>query len=174
MRTSKIFVILILLFILSGCNKDQEEIETTVDLDVTTYVELLKAGSYDSLELPGFTYQHIPALLEYRDEKELIRNFPVNGISSLLQYECRLGMYVLWTIESIRAVAIDSKFLIGRFPSQNPIVEKIGVPFEMTGGDEAHEIVSEAYYNWWVNNGDKNFSEFKGIDPLTESGYQWH
>ncbi len=174
MRTSKIFVTVILFFCLSGCNKEEVELESTVALDVATYIDLLKAGDYDSMELPEFTYEHIPALLEYRDETQLIQNFPVNGISSLLQFDCRLGMYVLWTIESIRAVAIDSKNLVGRFPSQNPIVQKVGVPFEMAGGDEAHETVSMAYYDWWQNNSGKSFSEFKETDPLVDTGYEWH
>lgn len=76
------------------------------------------------MDLPEFTYKVIPALLEYKDETQTITDFPRDGISSFRQSECSLGIFVLWTIESIRAVAIDSENLIGRFPSQNPILQQ--------------------------------------------------
>ncbi len=88
--------------------------------------------------------------------------------------ECSLGMYVLWTIESIRAVAIDSEYLIGRFPSQNPIVQQREEPFDLVSGNEIQEMVSKAYYDWWEDNKDKNFDDFKNIDPLSDLEYRWH
>ena len=172
MKTLRTIIICIFLMGFLGCDKNESE--DLNNLDVDSYIELLKEGKYDSFELPGFTYKDIPALLEYRNETQIIRDFPNNGISSLKLPECKLGMYVLWTIESIRAVAIDSEYLIGRFPSQNPMVQKREDPSEIEDGNGVHEIISKSYYDWWENNKGREFNEFKQIDPLTNTEYQWH
>ena len=172
MKTLKILILCISLMSFLGCDKDESEDLNNVGVD--RYVELLKEGKYDFLELPEFTHKDIPALLKYRNETQLIKDFPINGISSLWLPECKLGMYVLWTIESVRAVAIDSEYLIGRYPSQNPIVQKREEPFDMDEGNEVHKIISQAYYNWWEDNKDKEFDEFKNIDPLLEAEFKWH
>ena len=171
MKTLKILILCISLMSFIGCDKDESENLNNVGVD--RYIELLKEGKYDSLELPEFTHKDIPALLEYRNETQLIKDFPINGISSLWLPECRLGMYVLWTVESIRAVAIDSN-LIGRYPSQNPIVQKREEPFGVEDENELHKIISKAYYDWWEENKDKGFDEFKNIDPLLETKFRWH
>jgi hypothetical protein len=88
--------------------------------------------------------------------------------------ECSLGMYVLWTIESVRAVAIDSEYLIGRFPSQNPIVQQREDPFDLKTKKEIQDLISKSYFNWWENNKHKNFGIFKNIDPLSDLEYRWH
>ena len=120
MKVLKFLIILVSLIGIISCEKDDtEEIH---NLSVEKYIELLKLNQYDSLNLPEFTYKDISALLKHRNESQIITNFPHNGISSLYAPNCKLGMYVLWTIESVRAVAINSKYLIMRFPSQNPIL----------------------------------------------------
>ena len=172
MKTLRTLIVCITLTSFLGC--DNNETEDLNKIDVDRYVELLKAGKYTSLELPEFTYQDIPALLKYSNETQVIKDFPINGISSLWLPECTLGMYVLWTIESIRAIAIDSKYLIGRFPSQNPIVQKIEEPYDIGDENEVHQIISQAYIDWWENSKDKEFEEFKNIDPLLKTGYGWH
>ena len=84
-------------------------------------------------------------------------------------------MYVLWTIESVRAVAINSKYLIMRFPSQNPILAiKDSDESDLVTDNESHEIAAKAYFDWWENNKYKDFDEFKNIDPLIETDYRWH
>lgn len=172
MKNLRTLIICISLISFLGC--DNNESEDLRNLDVDRYVELLKDGKYKSFELPEFTSKDIPTLLEYRNETQIITDFPVNMISSLAMPECSLGMYILWTIESIRAVAIDSEYLIGRFPSLNPLVQKREEPFEIENGNEVHEIISKLYYDWWENNKNKEFNEFKEIDPLSSSEYRWH
>ena len=172
MKTLKILILCVSLFSIVGCDKDESE--ELKNLDVEKYVEQLKNGEYESFDLPEFTYKDIPALLEYRNENQIITDFPHNGISSLWMPECSLGMYILWTIESIRAVAIDSEFLIGRFPSQNPIVQQREEPFDLESGNEIQEMISKAYYDWWEDNKHKNFDNFKNIDPLSDLDYRWH
>lgn len=172
MKKLKILIFCIALTGILGCEKNESE--DFKNLEVDRYVSLLKNGSYSSRELPEFTYKDIPALLEYRDETQMIKNFPKNGISSLAIQECSLGMYVLWTIESIRAVAIESKYLNGRFPSQNPIIVKRGQTFEIVKTIEVQTIISKCYYSWWERNKNREFNHFKKIDPLSDTEYMWH
>lgn len=172
MKTLKILIFCVSLFSIVGCDKDESE--ELKNLDVEKYVEQLKKGEYESFDVPEFTYKDLPALLEYRNENQIITDFPHNGISSLWMPECSLGMYILWTIESIRAVAIDSEFLIGRFPSQNPIIQQREEPFDLESGNEIQKMISKAYYDWWEDNKHKNFDNFKNIDPLSDLDYRWH
>ncbi len=173
MNTLKHLIYLIFLISLISCDKNDDK-EIT-NLDVETYIELLKSNQYDSLNLPSFTYNDIPALLQYRNENQIISNFPHNPISSLWGPECKLGMYVLWTIESIRAVSINSEYLIMRFPSQNPILAlRNSVELELISDDASHTIAANAYYDWWENNKNKDFDDFKNVDPLENTDYRWH
>jgi len=173
MKTLKLFLVLISLTALISCKKSESEVKT--NLSVERYIELLKANQYDLLNLPEFTYQDIPALLKYRNETQIITNFPHNGISSLYTPDCTLGMYVLWTIESIRAVAIHSEYLIMGFPSQNPILAlRVADELSLVYSNESHQIAAKAYFDWWENNKQKNFNEFKNIDPLQSTDYRWH
>jgi uncharacterized protein DUF4943 len=100
MKTLRTLIVCIFLTSFLGCDNDESEDLNNVDVD--RYIELLKEGKYDSLELPEFTYKDVPALLEYRNEIQMIKDFPINEVSSLWLPECKLGMYVLWTVESIR------------------------------------------------------------------------
>jgi hypothetical protein len=154
---------------------DKNEPEKASNITVEKYIELLKSNSYDSLNLPSFSSTDIPALLEYRNETQIITNFPHNPISSLFYPECTLRMYVLWTIESIRTVSTDSKYLILRFPSQNPVFAlRNSTEFHLITDTESENIAAQAYFNWWENNKQIDFDEFKFIDPLINTDYRWH
>ena len=148
---------------------------TSGNLTVERYIALLKTNQYDSLNLPAFTNLDIPALLTYRNETQIIHNFPRNGISSLYSQDCTLGMYVLWTIESIRAVAIQSDRLIMRFPSQNSILAlRNSTEMKLVDDNLSLEIAAKAYCDWWENNKQKDFNDFKNVDPLAGTIYKWH
>lgn len=142
---------------------------------VDNYVNQLIKGNYNEPQLPDFTYEDIPALLQYRNDTTIITNFLKNPISSYYQKECRLGIYVLWTIESIRAVTINSKYLILNFPSQNPVLAIRGQPeLKLVQDLNSQNIAAKAYYDWWINNDNKTFDEFKNIDPLGNTECFWH
>jgi hypothetical protein len=159
--------ILIILFVFLGCEKQMD------NPDVETYISQLISGQYESNELPVFNETDIPALLKYRNETTIITKFPRNGISSLWQQECKLGMFVLWTIESIRAIEIDSEYLIGRFPSQNPILALRDAPgLELVYDDQSHVDAAKAYINWWSSS--YLFKDKMKIDPLENTKYRWH
>lgn len=173
MKPLKILVLCFSLISIIGCNKND-----SVDLnniEVEEYVELLKKGEYEPFaDLPNFSSADIPSLLEFRNKTQIITDFPHNPISSTWGSECSLGMYVLWTIESIRAVAINSKYLIGRFPSQNPFVQKREDWSHIEHSVEIQKIISNAYFDWWEENRDKEFDDFKNMDPLLRTEYRWH
>ena len=170
MKILKTLIICLILIGFFGCEDDSEPSTISVD----RYVELLKQGDYDASELPNFTSKDIPALLAYRNESQLIKDFPVNMISSHWLSECSLGMYVLWTIESIRARAVESDYLIGTFPSQNPIVENKDAFEWIEQSEEVRATVAESYFSWWDINKNKNFDEFKNTDPLKDTELRWH
>jgi hypothetical protein len=143
--------------------------------EVESYISLLKAGDYDLPDLPDFTYKDIPALLKYRNEDCIITNFPHNPVSSLYAPECKLGIYVLWTIESIRSVAIDGQSMIMRFPSQNPVlIKKESDGIDIVTDPISHAVVANAYFLWWEFNRGKKFDSFKRINPLEKTPYRWH
>ena len=167
MKSPNILIILAFFLGLIGCEKPADNPE------VEDYINQLKSNSYTSYELPAFEVSDIPALLKYRNETMVITNFPHNGISSLWAPECKLGMYVLWTIESIRAVEINSKYLIGRFPSQNPILALRSSPeLKLVYEESSHKEAADAYYHWW--HAIYIFSEKMTTDPLEETEYRWH
>lgn len=165
--------ILVMIFgiLLSSCAENS----LTERDSVEDYIQLLRSNQYHSDGLPLLTHQDIPLLLEYRNETQIITNYPRNPISSYHQPECVLGMYVLWTIESIRAVSIDSKFLIMGFPSQNPVLGlRDADALEFVSDNTSHSVAAEAYYDWWTNHKDQDFDTFKNVDPLGTTGYRWH
>ena len=160
--------VILLILSISNCSKTTIEDPTNVQ----NYIQLLQSNQYDSLNLPAFTSQDIPALLAYRNDRKIIHKFPVNPISSFYVDECRLGIYILWTVESIRAVENQSDQLITRFPSLNPIlVSKL----DPSSGDEkeAHGKAAQAYFDWWEQNQNKSFKALSKIDPLQDTDYQW-
>jgi hypothetical protein len=159
--------LLIALFGLIGCEKQGSNPE------VQTYINQLKSNSYNASELPAFKPSDIPALLEYRNSTIVITNFPHNGISSLWGPDCKLGMYVLWTIESIRAVEINSKYLIGRFPSQNPILAlRASQELKLVYDTKSQNEAAKAYYDWWYSS--YVLIDKMNIDPLKDTDYRWH
>jgi len=167
MRLPIKLIILTTVFGLIGCEKQVDNPE------VETYINQLKSNSYESPELPAFKPSDIPALLNYRNETIMITNFPHNGISSLWAPDCKLGMYVLWTIESIRAVEIKSEYLIGRFPSQNPILAlRASTELELVYDDKSQNEAAKAYYDWWHSI--HIFKDKMKIDPLKDTDYRWH
>lgn len=172
MKYFKVFIGLWVIISLCSCQKtDYSENEPNVE----KYIEALKTNLYDSLNLPNFSYREIPTLLKYINETQTISTFPRNPISSYYQSECKLGMYVLWTIESIRAVSIESESLILNFPSQNPILSnRNNDELELIYNTESHEKVAKAYSDWWNENKNKDFTKFNIIDPLKDTDYKWH
>ncbi|NVO20168.1 MAG: DUF4943 family protein [Bacteroidetes bacterium] len=173
MKTMNFQAAIFTMIVLVSCHKEAASFNQ--DFTVEKYIEQLKANQYNTTGLPEFTYRDIPMLLQYRNDTTRISKIPVNPISSFYQPECSLGMIVLWTIESIRAVANNSEQLIGRFPSQNPILTyRVSDEFRVIQTVESQKIAAKAYFDWWESNKLKNFDAFKNIDPLRSTEFKWH
>ena len=140
MKTTIKFLLLVVFAAIYGCERkaDNEEVKT--------YIESLLSGEYVSYELPVFTATDIPDLLNYRDVTTIITKFPRNPISSYYQSECRLGVYVLWTIESIRKVESGNSDLIMRLPSQNSVLAlRETHEFMPVTDEQSNRAASEAF-----------------------------
>ena len=159
-----------MLFGIVGC--DKEEDINPENITVERYLNLLSDDKYDK-EMPALSPSDIPALLEYRNDTRIITNYPRNPVSSFYSPDCKLGLYALWTIESVRAVEIDSEFLIMRYPSLNPFLGCRNGEYIEIDDELAHEITAEAYFDWWESNQDKSIPEIMAIDPLAETEFLW-
>ncbi len=160
-------------FCLAGCERQEENILEPPGVE--QYIGQLKSGDYPSDRLPLFSPENIPLLLQFRNETMKISGFPGNPISSLIMQECPLGVYVLWTIESIRAKSIGSTSMVLGFPSQNPVLAlRNAGELELVTDDNSHEAAAKAYYNWWYGNVGKSFDTFSYTDPLAATNYRWH
>ncbi len=164
-------ILAVLIIALSGCRSD----EVTANMDVETYVELLRNNQYQLTTLPDFDPDDIPALLNYRNETDIVTVFPRNPISSFYVAEVELGVLILWSIEYIRVFSGQNDQHEIRFPSLNPILRPINVDESNPVSTEViHREVASMYYSWWQANIDKDFIVFKGSDPLINSTYAWH
>ncbi|WP_200978351.1 DUF4943 family protein [Echinicola sp. 20G] len=163
------FFLILFLLVIVGCKDEFEPPDMTVD----HYVELLIAGKYNDSALPAFDSKDIPELLNFRNESQIINNYPISPLSSSLAQECTLGMYVLWTIESIRAKSIGDEYLMGAFPSQLPMVMKKEDFEYIEQNQQVQKEVADSYFNWWESNKDNDFSQFHKVDPLLDTDYRW-
>ena len=176
MKTLKLLFVIIPVVAFFSCDKkevSQEESQSKVE----QYVKLLKSNKYESLGFPAFTYDDIDELIKYRNEGDMITNYPRNPISSFYQMKCKLGMIILWTIESIRTGSIKSESWIGCFPSQNPILKsRNSETLIFVDNDEANQTASDAYYKWWRLRGltGASFNTWLKTDPLENTKYAWH
>ena len=155
------------LLLFASCSKST----VLPNADVDEFIWLLKKNQYTQRQLPEFVSGDIPALLEYRHDRTRISVFPVNPISSFYLEEVSVGVYVLWTIESIRQVHNRNDELILGFPSLNPILLALNNP-EMNE-KEIQNAAAKAYYDWWYSHEGQPFSLFSSIDPLEPIGIKW-
>jgi hypothetical protein len=162
---STLFALLACTLIMSGCERMTPE-----NMSVRAYINLLKTGSYDYMDLPPFDSRDIPELLWYASDDFILKSYPPNPISSFYSEDCILGVYVLWTIESIRKSSIEEKAPFMRFPSLNPILA-LKVPGDTPVDPvKAHKEAVKAYADWW-NSGD--FEQIKNTNPLESTDYFW-
>lgn len=167
----KLKFLILLILGLSGCKQELKDKDP--GKAVKQFVQQLKQGTYKEYGLPEFEPRHIPDLLQYSNDTTVITEFPRNGISSAWIPEVYLGTYILWTVESVRARAIHSRFLVpGGFPSLNPFLRnKIQEDAHLILSKEAQKAASDAYTLWWNRN--LPFDQLKNIDPLAATDYEW-
>ena len=175
MKTLKFLLLIVSVIGWFSCDKNESE--GFSNLNVESYIEVLKANQYDSSKLPEFSSKEIPALLKYINDNSVVNTFPYDMVSSYAPQnpDYRLGILVLWTIEAIRVAACNEKHIFG-FPSQHPFVQTKSEPVEwiINHDDEIYDTIRQSYSKWWSDNEDKNFSNFCNVDPLKNTNYSWH
>lgn len=173
----KKFLLVLLLIIVGavqmGCNNGELIYD---DPDVKLFVKQLKAGTYQTkspqgyVEVPLFTEEHIPELLNYVEDLTIIPSFPMPPISSYFGEKIRLGESLLWIIESIRLghpASLGCKMVYANADNYE------GIYFL---SDEEVLEVAQLYKNWWEF---RSFPKTRWSvdpcydDPLCRSGYRW-
>ena len=151
----------------TACSKEDK-----TKSDVKTFIEQVQNNKYLESNLPHFTPDAIPVLLEYANDFREIENFPVNPASSQGFSKKTIGECLLWTIEHIRLHY--GKYNNGyQFPSL--------IPELFNSSDELHYDLSisqlkeavKLYSEWWNANTNTNFDGLRLINPLEGSGFKW-
>lgn len=173
MKTAIQALSLCLLLCLISCQEDDVQANQS---EVDRYIARLQSGDYNEIELPPLTAEAIPALLKYRNDTTRITSFPRNPLSSLYNPDCTLGMYVLWTIESIRLTYLQQENMMpGRFPSLNPMLARRGTDeLEWLDRVTAQQMAASLYQIWWQHAQHMDLTVHMQIDPLAESDFYWH
>jgi len=160
-----LFLCIAVCFLFICCSKQTDELSK-----VAIFIEALKENRTEGIEAPDFNTDHISELLDYRNERLNISNFTRNPLSSFYMEEVNVGMYVLWTIESIRLKAIDDpNFYL--FASLNPRVRTLNSNVEVDQ-EVVFPDVAKAYFEWW--NSSLSFEEKLKINPLEELDLVWN
>ncbi|NND08681.1 MAG: DUF4943 family protein [Saprospiraceae bacterium] len=151
--------------LLVSCSKQNAELSK-----VEALIEALKEGNWETIKAPDFSDYSIAELLEFRNDKSQISSFPSNPISSFYMEEVSLGMYVLWTIGSIRMRTIeDPDFYL--FASLNPRIVR-GSTGELVDQEVVFPEVSAAYFAWW--NSSLSTDAKLQINPLEQLDLIWN
>jgi hypothetical protein len=154
----------------------------TPHYQIDTLIHLLKTNTYNPSNrgcLPELNWKDIPKLLSIGNDDSRITNFTVNVLSSYAQNDCRLGIFALWLIESIRIS--EGKQVISpqeRFPSPDPVLRKksasatVDTP-EITDETAVLNLAYKAYLSWWDHVKAMDPEDACRINPLVNSGLYW-
>ncbi len=158
----KLIICSFLSLVFIGCNnKDKLTI-------VDTFIEDLKQSS-TKIVIPDFDVNDIAELLNFRNDQFITSNFPVNPLSSYYMEEVTVGMYVLWTIESVRMEEIkDPNFYL--FASLNPRVLTESTGATVDQNMILHDV-AKAYFDWWNSN--LPIEDKLKINPLQVLDLRW-
>lgn len=171
-----LYLPILLLIMLISFIQCREEYTFEAANDAEAFMHHLKEGKeINYMEIPPFTAEVIPTLLQYSTDTQVIQNFPRNPISSAYFPDCTVGQIALWTIESIRLYSQASTDIpIGRFPSLNPSLRDIDQ--ENFTPEERERIqleAAKAYQEWWQQENHISIPDLMLINPLQETKYVW-
>jgi hypothetical protein len=139
-------LLLSFLLAMSACaDKQPDKDDITVSNQrVQKLFDAMREGKYNNTTFPDLKWEDIPALLEMSAGKRVLKNFPVNPLSSILVKECPEGMVALSLVEGVRKGG-------KQFPSLTPFCRREGDKAE--NGTEAlaknQDLVLKAYKEWW-------------------------
>lgn len=119
------------------------------------------------IDFPKLTWDNIPALLELRESRRILKCHIRNPISSRYELEVYEGIYALWLVEGIRKGC--------SFPSQNPICwssdENLTSGMDIT--EKSQKIIAVAYIEWWKTREKLSQQELAELNPLRKTKYSW-
>ena len=163
MKNIPIYVITFLLLV--SCNK-----EDSTPSGVEIFIKTLKEDKSETIETTDLSSENISELLTHSNDEQKISNFTRNPLSSFYLDEVNLGMYVLWTIESIRMKEInDPGFYL--YASLNPRIINVSSG-ELVDQDIILPEVAKAYFEWW--NSSLLLEEKRQINPLDGLDLSWN
>lgn len=155
----------------AGCSSEEMDYNNP---DVALFVKQLKAGTYKVknekgvVDVPHFTEEDIPELLQYADDLTIIPSFP--SVYNTNNGKIRLGECMLWVIEYIRQgtpPSMGCKMVLANAENYEAI-------YFLT--DEEVLDAATCYRNWWE---EKQFPKTRWTidpcydEPLCGTGYRW-
>jgi hypothetical protein len=131
--------------------------------------DAMREGKYNNPKFPELKWEDIPALLEMGTSKRVLKNFPVNPLSSQIQMEGLEGTVALWLVEGLRKGG-------KKFASLNVLCLPEG---EITDNwtevsAKNHDRVLQAYQKWWRQVQTLPAEKAAAIDPLNGTKLRWH
>ncbi len=163
MKLTAVFVLCILF--LTNC--EQKDEETLAE----EYMNQVVGETYEEMYLPDLEPEDISYLLTFRNDKSILKKFPVNPISSFLLDSVTVGIIALWTVESIRISELSGdKSAFERFPSLNPMIKD--TTGAITNSFSLQEKAAGLYQQWWGKPG-LDSDKKQQINPLEKSGIIW-
>ncbi|MBS0031846.1 DUF4943 family protein [Chitinophaga sp. 22321] len=131
--------------------------------DAAKYVSLLTANKYPKYDiLPKLEKKDIGVLLKQAGNNDIIENYPIPALSAAAYGPQKVGMIILYTVESIR-----QQRPVG--VSNRPFITDTTAPQRKV---ELAEVAG-LYTSWWDQHKDKTAAELKNISPLEGTPFKW-
>jgi len=128
----------------------------------------MRAGTYSEkygpYTFPQLGTNDIPKLLVHAGNTNILKSFPINGVSSIGRMMTSEGMTALWLIEGVR--------MGGMFPSLIPVCydrDKKVLHDALFYAEANPDAVYKAYLLWW----EKTKGQKNEIDPLNGTALTW-
>jgi hypothetical protein len=163
-------VLLSLAFALSGGAQERsgkDDVKVSNER-VQKLFDSMRASKYTNPKFPELKWEDIPALLEMGTSKRVLKNFPVNPLSSQIVMECPEGIVALWLVEGLRKG--------GKYASLNALCLPDGEITEKWTEVSAknHDRALKAYQEWWRRVQTLTAEKAAGMDPLKGTKLHWH
>lgn len=154
-----------IIILLNHCNNK------AFDENAEQYMNQIISETYNDMFLPDLEPADISVLLNYRHNKKILKNHPVNPISSMIGDSVTVGIIALWTIESIRFSELNGDSSeYKRFPSLNPSIKD--TLHQYLNKFSVQDSAAMIYYNWW-NNKKLTQAEKLKTNPLKGTNLVW-
>lgn len=126
------------------------------------YVSLLVANKYPKYDIiPKLDKEDIDLLLKHANNSNVIENYPIPAFSAAAYGPQKVGMIILYTVESIRL--------------QRPVGASSRPYVTDTAAQRKADLaeVAQHYISWWNKNKDKTAEELKNISPFEGTALTW-